>query len=161
MWPYEPGSCVVWSWLLLVGALMANWSQARGQTKNCSKELMEDCGRRSVTLPGGSLGSTSGARAGVGILTSPRLSAAMLEFTPVDKRVASLRVRVIGGKTLTVVCAYAPNHSSEYSAFLETLNGVMYGALVGDFIVHTGRFQRARWQRWRYLKGRDWEERPP
>ena len=38
------------------------------------------------------------SRAGVGILTNPRLSAATLEFTPVDKRVASLRLRIMGGK---------------------------------------------------------------
>ena len=44
--PYEPGSCVVWSWLLLVGTPMANWSQARGQTKNGSKDPMEDRGRK-------------------------------------------------------------------------------------------------------------------
>ena len=35
---------------------MANWSQARGQTKNGSKDLMEDCGRRLVSLPGGNRG---------------------------------------------------------------------------------------------------------
>ena len=52
-------------------------------------------------------------RADVGILINPRLRAAVLEFTPVDKRVASLCLRVVGGKTLTVVCAYAPNSSSE------------------------------------------------
>ena len=82
-------------------------------------------------------------KAGVGILTSPRLSAATLEFNPVDETVASLRLRVVGGKTvgaLTVVCAYAPNGSSEYSAFLETLNRVLYGAPVGDSIVLLGDF---------------------
>ena len=36
-------------------------------------------------------------QAGVGILTSPRLSAAVLEFTPVDERVPSLYLRA-GGK---------------------------------------------------------------
>ncbi|KAK5875618.1 hypothetical protein CesoFtcFv8_026682 [Champsocephalus esox] len=79
-------------------------------------------------------------RAGVGILTSPRLGASLLEFTPVDERVASLRLRVMGGKTLTVVCAYAPNSSSEYSAFLETLERVLYGAPEGDSLVLLGDF---------------------
>ena len=39
-----------------------------------------------------------------------------------------------GGKTLTVVCAYTPNSSLEYSAFLETLNRVLYRAPVGESI---------------------------
>ena len=51
-----------------------------------------------------------------------------------------------GGGKLTVVCAYASNSSSENSAFLETLNGVLYGSpvrnstdlLQGDFNAHVG-----------------------
>ncbi|XP_074472542.1 trace amine-associated receptor 1-like [Sebastes fasciatus] len=69
----------------------------------------------------------------------------MLEFTTVDKRIASLHPWVIGGKTLKVVYAYAPNSSSEYPAFLKTLNGVLHGdpvgnsiVLLGDFNVHMG-----------------------
>ena len=78
-----------------------------------------------------------------------------------DERVASLRLRAVGGGTLTVVCVYAPNRSSAYSTFLETLNGVLYGAPVGDSVVLLGDFKHACGQRWRYLEGRDWEERPP
>ena len=52
-------------------------------------------------------------RAGVGILIAPRLCACTLGFTPVDVRVASLRLWV-GERVLTVVCAYAPKSSSEY-----------------------------------------------
>ncbi|TWW77426.1 hypothetical protein D4764_12G0008160 [Takifugu flavidus] len=52
------------------------------------------------------------------------LSACILEFTPVDERVAFLRLRV-GGWILTVVCAYGPNSSSAYPPFLESLEGVL------------------------------------
>ena len=75
---------------------------------------------------------------GVGILRSPWLSAAVLEFTLVDETVASLRLRA-GGKTLAVVSAYAPNGSSEYAAFLEVLAGPL-GGLCGL----TGGLKRAR-----------------
>ena len=73
-------------------------------------------------------------RAGVGILTSPRL----FRYVGVHPSGGEGRFptpKGSGGKTLTVVCAYAPNRSSEYSAFLETLNGVLYGAPVGDSVV--------------------------
>ena len=39
-------------------------------------------------------------------------------LTPVDERVASLLLRVVG-RVLTVVCAYAPNSSLEYPLFLD------------------------------------------
>jgi len=64
-------------------------------------------------------------RAGVGILTRSQLGASVLEFSPVSERVASLRLRVTGGKLLTFVFEYSPNSSSNYPAVLESLCGVL------------------------------------
>ncbi|KAK3546853.1 hypothetical protein QTP86_003744 [Hemibagrus guttatus] len=73
-------------------------------------------------------------RAGVGLLIAPQLSRHVLEFSPINKRVVSLRLRA-GDRCLTVVSAYGPNGSVEYPTFLETLRGVQEGALTGDSIV--------------------------
>ncbi|KAK7921963.1 hypothetical protein WMY93_008865 [Mugilogobius chulae] len=78
-------------------------------------------------------------RAGVGLLIAPQLSRHVLEFTPVDERVASLRLRV-GDRSLTVVAAYGPNNSAEYPAFLESLGGVLDSAPTGDSVVLLGDF---------------------
>ncbi|KAK3543152.1 hypothetical protein QTP70_011945 [Hemibagrus guttatus] len=78
-------------------------------------------------------------RAGVGLLIAPQLSRHVLEFSPVNKRVVSLHLQT-GGRCLTVVSAYGPNSSVEYSTFLETLRGVLEGAPTGDSIVLLGDF---------------------
>lgn len=60
-------------------------------------------------------------QAGVGILSSPQLSGSVLEFSAVNKRVASIGLEVAGGKVFSVVVAYEPNCSKDYLAFLGSL----------------------------------------
>ncbi|KAK3550822.1 hypothetical protein QTP70_005747 [Hemibagrus guttatus] len=78
-------------------------------------------------------------RAGVGLLIAPQLSHHVLEFSPVNERVVSLRLRA-GDRCLTVVSSYGPNGSVEYPTFLEILRGVLEGAPTGDSIVLLGDF---------------------
>ena len=63
--------------------------------------------KRGWTLFHSGVAHSERRRGGVGILIAPQLCACTLGFSPVHERVASLRLRV-GGRVLTVVCAYAP-----------------------------------------------------
>ncbi|KAK3517263.1 hypothetical protein QTP70_001755 [Hemibagrus guttatus] len=73
----------------------------------------------------------------VSLLIAPQLSRHVLEFSPVNKRVVSLCLQA-RDRSLTVVLAYGPNASVEYPTFLETLQGVLEGAPIGDSIVLMG-----------------------
>ncbi|TWW77409.1 hypothetical protein D4764_12G0007990 [Takifugu flavidus] len=79
-------------------------------------------------------------RARVGFLLAPRLSAPNLTlgFSRSNERVVFLRLRV-REQVLMVVCAYAPNNSSEYPPFLED-RGQTLDSGTGDFIVLLGDF---------------------
>ena len=59
----------------------------------------------------------------------------------------------VGDRSLTVVSAYGPNSSIEYTAFLEALGGVLESAPTGDSVALLGDFNAHMGSRQRYLEG--------
>lgn len=92
--------------------------------------LLHNTGSRSKVLQKGStfsiLGLDQRSREGVVITTSPRLSTAVLEVFPKDKRVDSVLLPIAERHALTVVSTYAPNSNSKYLAFFKSLDGVYH-----------------------------------
>lgn len=86
-------------------------------------------------------GVVPGERHRVGIFTSRWPSSRVLEFSAVNKRVASMQLQVAGGKVLSVVVVYAPNYSADYPAFLGSLGGVLKGLPSRDPKVVPGDFK--------------------
>ena len=79
------------------------------------------------------------AQAGVGILTSPRLSDCVSDWIPLGSRVCMLKLKVLD-RSLCILQIYTPNATSEYQAFVDEVNdallrvsGTESTVLMGDF----------------------------
>lgn len=86
---------------------------------------------------------TESARAGVGILTSPRLTDCAVEWIPSGGRIGLLKLN-LGKRFVWIVQVYAPNHEAQYQPFLDELStaldvvGTDSFILLGDFNAHVG-----------------------
>ncbi|XP_061767027.1 uncharacterized protein LOC133559349 [Nerophis ophidion] len=120
-----------------------------GFTSTHSKGSGTSSLERGWTLFHSGVAGSERRRAGVSILVAPQLKACTLEFNPVAAMwlvpVMAVILEPAGGhlavrdavkllkEALTVVCAYAPNGSSEYPPFLDSLEGVLKSAPSGDW----------------------------
>ena len=87
---------------------------------------------------------TMSAQAGVGILTSPRLSDCVSDWIPLGSRVCILKLR-IQDRSICLLQVYAPNATNEYQAFVDEVNDALLRVsptestiLMGDFNAHIG-----------------------
>ncbi|CAF3932499.1 unnamed protein product [Rotaria sp. Silwood1] len=88
--------------------------------------------------------STIYAQAGVAILIHPRLIDSVLEWKPINERVALLRFQ-LKKTTITVIQIYASNNEADYPEFLDIVAITMENVpvsdsilLIGDFNAHVG-----------------------
>ena len=84
------------------------------------------------------------AQAGVGILTSPRLSDCVSDWIPLGSRVCMLKLKVLD-RSLCLLQVYAPNATSEYQTCVDEVNDALLRVsatestvLMGDFNAHVG-----------------------
>ena len=84
------------------------------------------------------------AQAGVGILTSPRLSDCVSDWIPLGSRVCMLKLKVLD-RSLCLLQVYAVNATSECQAFVDKVNDALLRisptestVLTGNFNTHVG-----------------------
>ena len=89
------------------------------------------------------------AQAGVGILTSPRLSDCVSDWIPLGLRVCMLKLKVMD-RSLCLLRVYAPDAKSEYQAFVDEVNDALLRVsatkstvLMGDFNANVGTYTDA------------------
>ena len=100
--------------------------------------------------------STTSAQAGVGILTSPRLSDCVSDWIPLRSRVCMLKLNVLD-RSLCLLQVYAPNATSEYQVFVDEVNLRVSPTTNIIYKIYSPckGFLRTCWNRHRYLKGFD------
>ena len=64
------------------------------------------------------------AQAGVGILTSIRLSDCVPDWIPLGSRVCVLKLKILD-RSLCLLQVYAPNAMSEYQAFVDEVKDAL------------------------------------
>ena len=77
------------------------------------------------------------AQAGVGILTSPRLSECVSDWIPLESWVCMLKLKVLD-RSLRLLQVYAPNATTEYQVFVDEVNDVLLQVSPTEFTILVG-----------------------